>query len=104
MSGDHTFGFGGTRRLDHERSRGHRGPALPFSGTRSLPDRVFISSVNDAPSCTQPRHGSGLLKNDRCGDAASCKLAEQRRRQVDTDTTPVVNLAQDDPRPCPASI
>jgi hypothetical protein len=34
-----------------------------------------------------------LLKNDKCGDAASCKLAAQRRRQVDTDNIPMVNFA-----------
>jgi hypothetical protein len=62
--------------------------------------RVFI---HHAPSCTQPRYSSGLLKNDKYGDAASCELAAQRRREVDTPST-VVNVAQDDPRPSPAPI
>jgi hypothetical protein len=87
-----------------KRCRGPRGPA-PFRERvyfRNFSDCVFICH---APSRTrtQPRHSSGgLLKNDKCSDAASCKLAAPRRRQV--DTTPMVSLAEDDPRPCPAPL
>jgi len=79
-----------------------QGSALPFR------ERVYLRTFSDprfhrhAPSRTQPRHSSGgLLKTDKCRDAASCKLAAQRRRPQ-VDTTPV--LAQDDPCPCPAPI
>jgi len=82
----------------HQRCRGPRGPTLSGNASRTFPNRVFH---RHAPSRTQPRH-SGLLQKDKCGDAASCKLAAQCRRQV--DTTPMVNLAQDDPRPCAAPI
>jgi hypothetical protein len=106
------YGCGSSRRVQNAvrrgGCRGAKGPriyALPFGFGkrvrlfRTFSDRVFI---RHALSRTQPRHSSGLLENGKCGDAASCQLAAQRRREVDAPS--VVNVAQDDPRPSPALI